>query len=143
MSVNKIIQLSEWEYNRLADKANANSKKIEELAEEMYKEKGAYEVKLSLYMKQDVEEQFVFRSYSYIKDWDRFEISMEDKRRLVQFIESRSLDYMKRKFGNQISNINILTNERKQLQLTKLKFISLTIAGWLGVLILTLICLFK
>ena len=36
MSVNKLIQLSEWEYNKLVGKANANDKSIEELAEAMY-----------------------------------------------------------------------------------------------------------
>lgn len=143
MSVNKIVQLSEWEYDRLADKANASDKKIEELAEKMYKEKGAYEISLSLELKNDIEDRLTIRPYSYFRDWDKFEVSMPDKKRLAKFVKTRAQYYMEKEFGSHITNINYLLEERKKLKLTKFKFIGLTIAGWLGALMLTLMCLFK
>lgn len=143
MSIKKIIQLSEWEYDRLADKANASDKRVEELAEEMYKKRGAYEISLSLELKNDIEDRLTIRPYSYFRDWDKFEVSMSDKKRLAKFVKTRAQYYMEKEFGSHITNINYLLSERKKLKLTKFKFIGLTIAGWLGALILTLMCLFK
>lgn len=143
MSADRIVQLREWEYNKLVDKANANDKKIQELAEEMYKEKGAYEISLSLELEKDIEDKLTIQPYAYFYDWDKFEVSMSDKKRLAKFVKTRAKYYMEKEFGSHITNINYLLEERKKLKLTRIKFIGLTIAGWLGASTLTLMCLLK
>ena len=65
------------------------------------------------------------------------------RERLAKFVKTRAQYYMEKEFGSHITNINYLLEERKKLKLTKFKFIGFTIAGWLGSLILTLMCLFK
>ena len=41
---NRIVQLSEYEYNRLQEKAELNDTKIRDLAEKYYQERGVFRI---------------------------------------------------------------------------------------------------
>lgn len=137
----KIIQIEEYEYNKLCEAAKANKIKIKEMAEDMYKKKGVYGIKLTLYLDKDVEDQISLRPYTSYRDWESFPLSMNDSRKLSKFLNSAALEFMEKRFGRQIKNFNFYVKERRDLQLTKLKFIGFTIAGWLGLLTATILSL--
>lgn len=129
----KIIQLNESEYNNLVKSASLSKSEIKQLAEDMYKERGTFEIKLELDCRQDYNEKIAFRAYSYVKDWDnRFPLSEEDKRKIVKFVNYRALRMMEQKFGSQITNINLWNRRFELLRAWKIKFIGITIFGWLA-----------
>ena len=143
MSVNKIIQIEENKYNKLCELALANEVKIEEMAESMYKEKGVYKIRLSLYLDKDFDNQISLRPYTTYRDWESFPLSMSDARKLSKFLNSEALEFMEKRFGRQISNFNFYIKERRDLRLTKFKMIGLTVVGWLAAITLFLTVLFN
>ena len=143
MSVNKIIQIEENKYNKLCEMAKANESKIEEMAEAMYKEKGVYKIRLSLYLDKDFDNQISLRPYTTYRDWESFPLSMSDARKLSKFLNSEALEFMEKRFGRQIKNYNFYIKERRDLRLTKFKMIGLTVVGWLVATTLFLTVLFN
>lgn len=140
----KIVQLKESEYNEIFEYANCNQSEIERLAKEMYEEKGTFSIKLELDCQQDYNETISFKAYSYVKDWNgKFPLSEEDKEKIVKFVNSRALDMMEKKFGRQIKNINLWNKRFDLLRNWKMKFIGLTVFGWLAALALLVVALFK
>lgn len=49
----KIIQLRDYEYNKIIEKANLNEQQIEEKALSLWREKGVAEITVKLYVKED------------------------------------------------------------------------------------------
>lgn len=140
----KIIQLTESEYAKLFAKAHLNESEIERKAKEMYEEKGTFGIDLEIDCKQDYNETISFHAYSYVKDWDgKFPLSEKDKRRIADFIDTRALEMMEKKFGRQISNINFWNKRFDLLRNWKMKFIGLTVFGWLAALALLIVALLK
>lgn len=140
----KIVQLTETEYAKLFAKAYLNESEIEKLAKNMYEKKGTFEIVLKLDCNQGYNEQISFYTYSYVKDYDgKFPLSEKDTRRIVDFVNSRALTMMEKKFGRQISNINIWNKRLELLRNWKIKFIGWTIFGWIAALSLLIISLFK
>lgn len=140
----KITQLTESEYTKLFAKAYLNESEIERMAKEMYEKKGTFGIELEIDCKQDYHETISFHAYSYVKDLDgKFPLSEKDKRRIADFVDSRALKMMEKKFGRQISNINIWNKRIELLRNWKMKFIGLTVFGWLAALALLIVALLK
>lgn len=143
MSVNKIIQIEENKYNELCEIAKANESKVKEIAEAMYKERGVYKIRLSLYLDEDCANQISLRPYTTYRDWESFPLSMSDARKLSKFLNSEALEFMEKRFGRQIKNYNFYIKERRDLRLTKFKMIGLTVVGWFAAITLFLTVLFN
>lgn len=140
----KIIQLKESEYTKLQANADMKHSEIVRRAQELYEKKGICGIKLSLDCQQDYSSEITFKASSYVKDWDgQFPISEKDKRLIVDFVNYRALEMMEKKFGRQIKNINIWNKRLGLLRDWKMKFIGLTIFGWLAALALTIIAIVK
>ncbi|MEG1007524.1 MAG: hypothetical protein RSO15_14795 [Bacteroides sp.] len=138
----KIIQLKESEYNKLFESANLKESEVERMAKEMYEKKGTFSINLELDCKQDYQDTITLKAYSYVKDWDgKYPLSEKDKRRIADFVDYRATKMMEKKFGRQITNINLWNTRLDLLRNWKLKFIGLTIFGWLAALALLLIAL--
>ena len=140
----RIIQLSESEYNKLQSDADMKHNEILRRAEELYQKKGTYGIKLEIDCQQDYLDELSFKASSYVKDWDgRFPISEDDKEKIIKFVNRRALKMMEDKFGRQIKNINIWNKRLELLRNWKMKFIGLTIFGWLAALALLIVALIK
>lgn len=140
----KVIQLKESEYNKLFESANINQSNIEKMAKAMYEERGTFEIKLEIDCQQDYNETISFRAYSYVRDWDgKFPLSEKDKRKIADFVDRRALKMMEKKFGRQIRSINFWNKRFDLLRNWKMKFIGLTVFGWLAALVLVIIALVK
>ena len=138
----QIIQLRKSEYDKLIELSNLSNEAIEKRAVELYQERGTYGLNIELDTQEDYKSQFHFKAYSYVKDWDnKFPISEEDKRKIVDFINSRTKRMLVKKFGNQITNMNFYNEEVDSLNKLKTKFLLFTVTGWAVAVILTIIAL--
>ena len=138
----QIIQLRKSEYDKLIELSNLSNETIENRAVELYQERGTYGLNIELDTQEDYKSQFHFKAYSYVKDWDnKFPISAEDKRKIVDFINSRTKRMLVKKFGNQITNLNFYKSEVDSLNKLKTKFLLFTVTGWAVAVILTIIAL--
>jgi len=140
----KIIQLKETEYNKLNELATLTEEEINARALKMYQERGTFAIHLKLDCLQDVRDEFTFKASAYIGNWDgKYPLKEEDKRNIVTFVERRALKMMQKWFGRQIGNINYFNRRIKALRDWKMKFIGLTILGWLAAVALTIIAIVK
>lgn len=140
----KIIQLTETEYNELRNEANLKRSDIEQQAQELYQKKGTYGINLELKTQGFYSERLSFHAKAYVRDWDgQFPISYKDKCTIVQFVEARALKMMEDRFGRQISSINYYNKRVDSLNRLRTRFIGLTVFGWLAALTLTVIALMK
>lgn len=136
----RIIQIDESEYNQLADKASLNEKQIEEMAMNLYKERGAARIEITVRTKSDVylTRTFSCDSWVFYKD-DRFFISEDLRNRLRKFITENvqykvNQDYEKPeklvRYYNQ--KLNLLNNIRYI-------FYAVALSGWAA--FVTLLCM--
>ena len=138
----QIIQLRKSEYDKLIELSNLSNEAIENRALELYQERGTYGLNIELDTQEDYKSQFHFKTYSYVKDWDnKFPISEDDKRKIVDFINYRTKRMLVKKFGTQISNLNFYNKEVDSLNKLKTKFLLFTVTGWAVAVILTIIAL--
>lgn len=139
-----IIQLKKSEYDELVQLANMNKKEMQNKAQKIYENRGTYQIDLELKVDQDYKDRIKFKSFSYVRDWDnKFPISYEDKKRIAEFIQYRSLKMLEDKFGKQIRNVNFFQDEIEKLHILKMRFILFTIIGWLAAVLLAIIAIFN
>jgi hypothetical protein len=134
-----IVQISETEYKELADKANYNTGEIERLAREMYEKKGVFRIELEI----DVENEFrgviSFKVNSWINTANKYELSYEERLKIMKYAQEKIRTLMQRKFGRQINDINFWNKRLDLLRHWKWKFIGLTVFGWLAALAILII----
>jgi|GEM_PF-2875115 len=152
----EIIQLEKEEFIEIQQLASHNKEEIEKLAEKMYKEKGLCCIKLSMDIKEDYnyyDSYSSFKFYNYADTIDYgcatndykkpFEMSYEDKQKLIKFVTKKADTMMQRKFGKQITDVNHYNKKIKELEATYKQLKIFTITGWGVAVILTLIALLK
>ena len=147
----KIIQLSQNEYDKMHEMANVNQSEIERLAKEMYEKKGTFEISISIEVKDDYTRGIVFRPNAIVRDYgnsrnnynERYEVPYEQGRKIAEYAERKMNQLFEKKFGRQIHNINLWNKRFDLLRNWRMKFIGWTIFGWLAALALVLIAIFK
>ena len=140
----RIIQLKESEYKKLCDSSELKHSEIVRRATAMYEEKGTFGIILRLDCGEDYHTEIKVKASSYVKDWEgKFPLSEKDKKLIVDFVNYRATEMMRKKFGRQITNINLWNKRLDLLRTWKMKFIGLTIFGWLAALALLLISILK
>lgn len=133
----RIVQLTEFEYDKLSEQAQYNQNKIEQIAEELYKEKGIYSIKLTIDTYNDIEGFIKFRIYSYINERDaNYKLSFDDSKKIISTFDEVALKMMQRKFGKLVDNINLHNQNVDKFEKWKsdfrFKFIGFTMFGWLA-----------
>lgn len=141
----KIIQLSEYDYDKLVEKAKMTESKIKEEAYRIYKEKGMVSLNLSLGFRDRYgeEDEITLYASAYVSEFknDKFPLSYEDKQRLIDFTEKRILKYMQKRFGKNISRANYLIKDIEKQKNMRKTFIGLTVIGWVVAATLLIITL--
>jgi hypothetical protein len=143
--MDKIIQLSEREYNKLNEQASYNQNQIETLALEMYQKRGTYEIELNIDIEKDYYDKLKFKIYTSVVDYGnydyekRYELPYEQKKEICDYVNRKTDKLMTRKFGKQIRDINFYNARVAAIRIWKYKFIGLSIFGWLAALALVII----
>ncbi len=140
MSIRKVVQLDEYDYNELVKMASLKEKQIEKQAQKLYEKKGTYRIDIRLEIRDYYNETIEIAPYTNVNNWDeKFPISDADKRKIINYFNERILLVMKRKFGKQIEDKNLYVDKLRQLKIVKTAFIGLTIAGWAIALLVSLL----
>lgn len=139
----RFVQLTEIEYNKLRKQAKMKEDEIEQKAIKLYEKKGVYGIDLTISCNMDYNETIHLHAHSCMKDWNSFPISYEDKKRVIKFIDRKALEMMEYKFGKQIEDRSYYKQKQKILMRNHWRFVGVTVLGWLCAIGITLITIAK
>ena len=136
----RIIQIDESEYNQLVDKASLNEKQIEERAMNLYKERGAARIEITVRTKSDV---YITRTFScdswvFYKD-DRFFISEELRARLSSFIAKLVQERINQSYETPQELMTEYSRRLEFLKIAKYIIYAVALSGWAA--FVTLLCM--
>jgi hypothetical protein len=134
----KIVQLKDWEYQRLIKKADLKEDEIKDLSEKMYQEKGTFRLDLRFNFKDDYDWSGGFKVIGDIKDEKSFDIPLSAKKRIIDHAENRFLEYLEKKFNREFGDIYTLRKELKRVRRERMIMHSFTVLGWLMAVSITI-----
>lgn len=118
----KIVQLSDSEYEKLFQLANMNEKLIQEAAEERWKKCPA-EIDVYININNDCGEAFKIRCNSHLRS-DFFEIPYDTKRRISRVIQKRFRQCIEEHFRRSVEvhfvkTLTVIKEHKKEQKLLK------------------------
>lgn len=131
MNVRKIVQLDEYEYEKLVETAKLNEKQIEEKALEMWKKNGVSEINVKVDIGRDYKDIFSIKCYPYTfyKD-EKFVIPEKIREWITKIAKKNFAEIIEKHFGELTSTINYYTAKKEKLDM-KSRFLTLLAAsGW-------------
>lgn len=127
----KIIQLRDYEYNELIEKAKLNEQQIEEKALSLWKEKGAPSITVKLEIREDYDDYQYIDCFTFFHNGNhRFEIPEKIRSRFEQIIKNYTKDFAKIEFGDIIKAINNLNKEYRDFRYLKYILYTIAASGW-------------
>lgn len=138
----KIVQLREYEYNKLTKLAMLNEQQINEKAISLWEEKGVAEITIELDIKEDWyrERSIKCSSSLWYKD-DKFKIPEDIRCRLSDIIKEYVSDIAEKEMGEPVKNMNNLNREYKALAYFKYIMCAIAASGWVA--FITYLCVNK
>lgn len=129
--MNRIVQLSEHEYNKLSELAKLNEQSISEQANALWKEKGVAEVTIRVNTGSDYDDSFSLKCGVdvWYKD-QRFYIPERLRRRLEEIIRKYAMESIEERFGDVTKTINQFRKRSKALDRTKYILWGVAASGW-------------
>ena len=130
----RIVQLRDYEYNNLIEKANLNEKQINEQAQKLYKERGVASIDIKLAHKNnDWENSFRFDCSAFVwyKD-EKFFISEKLRNRLGKILKDSMLMEMREAYGGSEKLYNALKRRSKNLSIWKWITAVVAVSGWVS-----------
>lgn len=127
----KIIQLDEYEYNKLADLAKFNEEQIEKRAIGLWKEKGVAEITIKIDTGRNYDDNCHIdcSTYLFYKD-NRFFIPENIRERFRKIIKEDIMWNIEERFGDLKGAINKFNREAKWIGYTKFIFYMMALSGW-------------
>lgn len=128
----KIVQLGEYEYNKLSDLAKLNESQIEERALKLYKEKGVAEVDITVKIKDEEcysTQRFNCSAFVWYKD-GKFYIQEKLRDRLSKLIKKQVLREVSDTYGEPIDIMNKYSREIHDLQTVRFIIWTIAVSGW-------------
>jgi hypothetical protein len=142
--MNPIHQLSDRDYKELVEKANLNEKEIEHRAFKKYEELGTHAINIKIDIQDGYDENVLLKVRSSYSDWKtKFPIKKEDRKKVLDFIDSRAYDLIYDKIGDPIEVINKYRDRKSRLGNMQNRFLAFTVTGWLVAVLLVVIYLLR
>ena len=127
----KIVQLDEYEYNKLADLAKLNEEQIEERAIKLWKEKGVAEITIKIDTGRNYDDNCRIDCSTYFSYKDnRFFIPENIRERFRKIIKEDVMWNIEERFGDLKGVINKFNREAKWIGYTKFIFHMMALSGW-------------
>lgn len=139
---NRIVQLSENEYDRLQKKAELNDTKIRDLAEKYYQERGVFKITIDTSIKlkdgdayQGSRATFDVNSYCFENGLCKRDslnplLSENDRRRVNQMVTKICKDTFKEYYGDVIKCRDKISKMLSTLQYFKFILYMIAFSGW-------------
>ena len=114
----KIVQLDEYDYNKLADLAKLNEKEIEKHAIDLWKEKGVAEITIKIDTGRDYNDycRIDCSTYLFYKD-NRFYIPENVRERFRKIVKENVMWDIEERFGDLKGAINKFNREAKWMRI--------------------------
>ena len=127
----KIVQLDEYDYNKLADLAKLNEKEIEKHAIDLWKEKGVAEITMKIDTGRDYNDdcRIDCSTYLFYKD-NRFYIPENVRERFRKIVKENVMWDIEERFGDLKGAINKFNREAKWIGYTKFVLYMIALSGW-------------
>ena len=127
----KIVQLDEYDYNKLADLAKLNEKEIEKHAIDLWKEKGVAEITIKIDTGRDYNDycRIDCSTYLFYKD-NRFYIPENVRERFRKIVKENVMWDIEERFGDLKGAINKFNREAKWIGYTKFVLYMIALSGW-------------
>ena len=127
----KIVQLDEYDYNKLADLAKLNEKGIEKHAIDLWKEKGVAEITIKIDTGRDYNDycRIDCSTYLFYKD-NRFYIPENVRERFRKIVKENVMWDIEERFGDLKGAINKFNREAKWIGYTKFVLYMIALSGW-------------
>ena len=147
---NIIVQLSEYEYNQLQEKAELNDGKIRELAEKYYQERGVFRIDIRTglqdkYNGDTIYYTNVFSTENGLYKNDEFNpiITEKGRRKIEQILSDACHETFESKFGDAIKFKNHYADALRRFTITKWIAYTIAFSGWGVAAVLLINSIFK
>lgn len=146
----KIVQLSEYEYNQLQEKAELNDTKIRELAEKYYQERGVFRIDIRTglqdkYNGDTVYYTHIFSTENGLYKNDEFSpiITEKGRRKIERILYDACTETFENKFGDAIKFKNYYADALRRFTITKWIAYTIAFSGWGVAAVLLINSIFK
>lgn len=146
----KIVQLSEYDYNQLQEKAELNETKIRDLAEKYYQERGVFriDIKVGLQDKYNGDTVYytsVFSTENGLYRDDGFSpiITEKGRRKIERILSDACTESFENKFGDAIKFKNRYADALRRFAITRWIAYTIAFSGWGVAAILAIDSMFK
>lgn len=134
---NRIIQLSEYEYNQLQEKAELNDGKIRDLAEKYYQERGVFriDIRVGLQDKYNGDTVFYTNVFSHengLYKNDEFSpiITEKGRRKIERILSDVCTETFENKFGDAVKFKNGYAKALESFSIAKWIAYTIAFSGW-------------
>lgn len=148
--VNRIVQLSEYDYNRLQEKAELNDTKIHDLAEKYYQERGVFRIDIKVgfqdkYNGDTVYYTSVFSTENGLYRDDGFSpiITEKGRRKIERILSDACTESFENKFGDAVKFKNRYADALRRFAITRWIAYTIAFSGWGVAAILAIDSMFK
>lgn len=147
---NRIVQLSEYEYNRLQEKVELNDTKIRDLAEKYYQERGVFRIDIRVGLQDKYNGDTVYYTHVfscenglYKNDEFRPIITAKGRRKIERILSNACKETFENHFGDAIKFKNSYAEALEKFSLTRWIAYTIAFSGWGVAAALLINCIFK
>lgn len=134
---NRIVQLSEYEYNQLQEKAELNDGKIRDLAEKYYQERGVFRIDIRTELQDKYNGDTVYYTHVFSHENglyknDEFSpiITEKGRRKIERILSYACTETFENKFGDAIKFKNHYADVLRRFTVTRWIAYTIAFSGW-------------
>lgn len=127
----KIVQIDEYEYDKLTELAKLNEKQISQRAIELWEKEGVAEIRFTLDTGEDYFNTFTLdcKSSVFYKN-EKFQIQSELRNRFRKIIDDEVMYRIEEKFGGLVKVVNRYNKKIDSLDKLRLILWEIAASGW-------------
>lgn len=133
----KIVQLSEYEYSQLQEKAELNDTKIHDLAEKYYQERGVFRIDIRTELQDKYNGDTVYYTHVFSHENglyknDEFSpiITEKGRRKIERILSDACAETFENKFGDAIKFKNRYADVLRRFTVTRWIAYTIAFSGW-------------
>lgn len=147
---NRIVQLSEYEYNKLQEKAELNDGKIRDLAKKYYQEHGVFRIDIRVGFQDKYNGDTVFYTNVFSHENGLYKndefgpiITEKGRRKIERILSDACTETFENKFGDAIKFKNSYADVLRRFTITKWIAYTIAFSGWGVAAVLLINSIFK
>lgn len=133
----KIVQLSDYEYNQLQEKAELNDTKIHDLAEKYYQERGVFRIDIRTELQDKYNGDTVYYTHVFSHENglyknDEFSpiITEKGRRKIERILSDACTETFENKFGDAVKFKNRYADVLRRFTVTRWIAYTIAFSGW-------------